>query len=403
MQFLKKYWPILLSGLILRLILAGISYHPDVKIVNYTSYVYLEKWQLDPYIRSKETGETPDDLPLQYLVRLPFEVLIRPFINTKIEPTFFNSTDRLFGNPLLFIHLILIKIPLVIFDLLTGIVISLFFTESLRKKALWCWILNPFTLWATVMIGQVDILPTFFLVLAYLLLKKGKYNTAAVSLGMGAAMKSFPILIFPFFLFLFPKFSEKVKLTVLFLIPLSLSIGLYIFSPSFRQYALFAPQLDKIFYSVIQLSGGQGIFITIFGLIGLFLLYVSQKRQTHDFLVFSISALIWVLSFTHFHLHWFLWVMPFLIILFLEKISYIQKWTLSLMCAGILIMLFGFEASLQLRLFAPLIPATALANGLVETLTNEGLYFVRSMGATIFAAGGIFLITRLIYKNENRS
>lgn len=401
MQFLKKYWPILLVGLILRLILAGISYHPDVKIINYTSFVYLGKWQLDPYVRSSETSETPDDLPMQYLIRLPFEVFTRPLINTQIEPDFFNNTDQLFGNPLLFIHLILIKIPLIVFDLLTGVVLALLFSESLRKKALWVWMLNPFTFWATAMIGQVDIMPTFFLVLAFYLMKKQQSNLTAISLGMGAAMKSFPILIFPFFLFLFPRFSTKIKLTILFLLPLILSIGLYILSPSFRQYALFAPQLDKIFFSVIPLSGGEGIFLTIFGLIALFLLFLIKKRYMQDFLVFSATALIWIFVFTHFHLHWFLWVIPFLIVLFLEKTSLVQKWALSLMGLGISIMLLGFEASLHLRLLAPLIPSAAPVNGLSEILTNEGLYFLRSLGATIFAASGIFLMGQLIYKNEN--
>lgn len=403
MNFLKKYWIILLAGLILRLILAGASYHPDVKIVNYTGYVYLGKLQLDPYPPSMDTAETPDDLPLQYLIRLPFEIITRPLINSQIEPTFFNSTDQLFGNPGLFLHLILIKIPLIIFDLLTGIVITLLFAQNIRKKALWVWMLNPFTLWATSMIGQVDIMPTFFLILSFYLLKKEKNNWAALSLGMGAAMKSFPILIFPFFLFLFDKFSDKVKLSILFFLPLVISIGLYIFSSSFRQYALFAPQMDKIFYSVIPLSGGEGILITIFGLIALFLLFISKKRHTDDFLIFSTTALIWVLAFTHFHLHWFLWIMPLLILLFLEKTAVFQKWALTLMGFGLLIMLFGFESSLHLRLLAPVFPATAPLSGPAESLTNEGLYFIRSLGATLFASSGIFLSLKLLFKNENEN
>lgn len=403
MQFLKKYWVILLIGLVLRIALSAISYHPDVKIINYTSYVYLGKMQLDPYPPSTDTGETPDDLPMQYLIRLPFEILTRPLINTQVEPVFFNSTDQLFGNPLLLLHLLLIKIPLIIFDLLTGVVIALFFVDKLRKKALWIWMLNPFTLWATSMIGQVDIMPTFFLILGFYLMRNERNSWAALSLGMGASMKSFPVLIFPFFLFLFDKLSEKIKFTILFFAPLALSIGLYIFSPAFRQHALFAPQMDKIFYSVIPLSGGEGIFITIFGLISLFLLFISRKRNITDFLIYSTSALIWILAFTHFHLHWFLWVMPFLILLFIEKTAVFQKWALFLMAISLLIILFGFEASLQLRLLAPLFSNLAPVNGLAETLSNEGLYFVRSMGATLFAASGIFLSVRLLHNNEKHS
>jgi hypothetical protein len=197
--------------------------------------------------------------------------------------------------------------------------------------------------------------------------------------------------------------SEKIKLTILFFVPLVLSIGLYIFSPAFRQYALFAPQMDKIFYSVIPLSGGEGILITIFGLIALFLLFISKKRNINDFLIYSTSALLWVLAFTHFHLHWFLWVMPFLILLFIEKTAYFQKWSLFLIALSLLVIMFGFEASLQLRLLAPLFPNLAPLNGLAETLTNEGLYFVRSMGATLFAASGIFLCAKLLYSNENHN
>lgn len=92
--------------------------------------------------------------------------------------------------------------------------------------------------------------------------------------------------------------------------------------------------------------------------------------------------------------------MPFLILLFLEKTTLPQKWSLSLLAAGLLIMIFGFDASLQLRLLAPVLPQTAFINGFEESLTNEGLYLLRSLGATIFASAGLFLSAKLLISNE---
>lgn len=80
MSTLKKFWWLIVIGLILRLVIASISFHPDVKIINYTSKEILQKGNFDVYdfLNGTDSPEVADDLPLQYWIRTPVEFLTRP-------------------------------------------------------------------------------------------------------------------------------------------------------------------------------------------------------------------------------------------------------------------------------------------------------------------------------------
>jgi hypothetical protein len=222
-----------------------------------------------------------------------------------------------------------------------------------------------------------------------------------LSLGFGAALKSFPFLLAPFLILLGKNLKEKTILAVLVLLPYIISIVPYLPSADFRTKALFAPQMDKIFFSKINLSGGEAIYINIFILIGLYLIFLSKTRVKEDFLKFSASALLLILAFTHFHIQWFLWVTPFLVILFLTNLNNMQKLSLGLIAGALVLMLFLFEASLQVRLFAPLIPSLNSASGPAEVLISDSLFMLKSLASTIFAAGAVYFSSTLIFKNES--
>lgn len=398
MSSLKKFWWLIVIGLILRLVLASISFHPDVKIINYTSKEILKKGNFDLYnfLNSTDSPEVADDLPLQYWIRIPVEFITRPLINLQVEEKFLNNTSLLFGHSELFTHLLIIKLPLILFDILLGALLIFVVSENYRKTILALWMFNPVTLWATSMIGQVDIMPTFFLVLAYFFLKGGNKGMSAIFLGVAAALKSFPFILAPFLIMQGKNLSEKVKLTILLGLPWVLTVLPYIFSPHFRSQALFAPQMDKILYAKIALSGGEGIYITLGLLFILYFIFAFQKRSADDFLHFSLASLLLVLAFTHFHIQWFLWVTPFLLIWLLNNWKsnvYISFFGLIF---GLILMLFLFESSLQIKLFSPLIPSLDKGLGLADILSDERRNILKNIAATIFAASSIFLSWRII-------
>lgn len=391
---------IFLLGLIIRLIIAGTTFHPDVKIINFTSAVFTKEFYLNPYdfksqiIKSQKQviykSETPDDLPLQYLVILPVQFLERPFINDNIENQFLVDHSQLLGNFSLFLHLMLIKFPVIVFDLALGLLLTYFVSQNAKRTILTLWMFNPFSIWVTAAIGQVDVIPTFFLMLSLFLIQQNKLKFAALSLGFGAAIKSFPFLLAPFLILLGENLKQRISITLLILIPYILSILPYLPSQDFRTNALFSPQLDKILYAKLPISGGESIIITIAILLCLYFLFNLNKDKSKNLVKYIVTTLLLILSFTHFHIQWFLWVTPLLLLLVLQSKKFLLP--VSLLYITVFGMMFLFEASLQTQLFAPLFPMLNNTKGLTEILLVDYVNLLKNILATLFFSTSIILI-----------
>lgn len=396
MEIIKKYWGLLLLGFILRLVIAGFTFHPDVTTPALASAVVFKDGTLNFYGNSSKYAprEVLDDLPLSYLISLPLHAIARPFVLDEVEKTFFSDRSLLFGQPIFWIYLIYAKLPFIIFDLALGILLALIL-PSHQKKIFTVWMFNPITLWATAAIGQADIYPTFFIVLAFFLLKKNQINWASFSLGAGGAIKSTPFLLVPLLLAFAKDTKERIMILIFAVIPYIVTVIPYLPIKEFKQNALFAPQLSKMLYAQIPLSGEESLFLVPTILTFLYLLYFSKKRETNEFLSFSITVLLTVLVFTHFHMQWFLWVLPFLFIWLLENWQGSVQFATTLFFLSWFLMLFLFESSLQLKLFAPIFPSLDQVNGLKELLSVNQAAFLRNIAATIFAASSGFIIWKL--------
>jgi len=394
-NFLKRFWAILLIGLILRILLASITFHPDVRSTALASGAVLQTKNFDFYGQSKcvAPNETLDDLPLSYLISLPVHFIERPLVNSQTEYAFLNHQNTLYGNPSLWLYLLYTKLPLIIFDLSVGVLLF-FITKS--KRVLIFWLFNPFTLWATIAIGQFDIYPTFFAVLSFLLLQKGRLNWAALALGIGGAIKSGPFLLLPFLLGTAKSWKERLLVLGLASVPYLLTVTPYLWSPSFRQDALFAPQLSKILFTSLPISGGAALLIVPTVLVFIYIYYLSKRRDLDDFLNFAIITLLMILSLTHFHLQWFLWVIPFLLI----KFRGTREPGIILSLIGIKISLIGmlllFDSSLSIKLFSPIIPSLDPMVGFAESLGPERVTFFRNIFASLFAGSNFYLIWKIL-------
>lgn len=400
-EIIRKYWGLLLIGLALRLVIAGITFHPDVTTPAVTSAVVFREGALNFYEDAPRINpqEVLDDLPLSYLISLPFHIIARPLVSEDIETTFFFNRSVLFGSPVFWIYLIYIKFPLILFDLAVGVLLALTLV-NFQKRVLFFWIFNPITLWATSAIGQLDIYLVFFITLAYFFAKKGYLNWAALSLGAGGAIKSTPFLLVPLLLGLAKNWKERISIIILACLPYLVTVIPYLGSSEFRQNALFAPQLSKVFFASFPLSGAESILVVPTILLLLYLLFFSRKRDVSDFLHFSIAILLSILVFTHFHMQWFLWVTPFLFIWFVDNWRGGIQLAIWLLLVSWLLMLFLFESSLQVKLFAPFFPGLDWAIGLKEILPENQGTFLRNIAASIFAASSGFLVWKLLRDNQ---
>lgn len=398
MEIVSKYWIVLLLGLLLRLIITAFTFHPDVKTPALSSAVFFQQKSLDFYSQSPKLApaEVLDDLPLGYLISLPVHLLGRWLVSPGMEKVFLSEHHQLFGQSQLMLYLLYTKLPLIIFDLGLAILLVSLVAPQTKGKVLKLWIFNPMTLWATAAIGQFDVYPTFFMILALSFVLKSKLNWAALSLGAGGAIKFAPFLLLPFLLGLASSYKQRIILIVVASLPYLLTVIPYLPSWEFRQNALFAPQLEKSFFAKIPLSGGESIFLTTAVLSFLYFFYLIKKHEAYDFLRFSLASLLATLSLTHFHIQWFLWVMPFLLIWLLDNWKEGVPLVFSTLFLSLLLMFFLFEASLQVKLLAPLLPGLDQAFGLAEILSSAQITLLRGLAASIFAASSVFLILKIL-------
>lgn len=398
MEYLKKYWLILLLALIVRIVIGAFTFHEDVRASATASFVYLKMHELDPYSRSYNIApqELLNYLPFSYLISLPFHSLGRTIVSDQVERTFLTNQNLLLGQPQMWLYLLYVKIPFIIFDIGVGIVLSLIAGFKYQKKALLLWLFNPFTIWVSSAIGQYDVYLTFFMILSWYLIQQDKLFWSAFVLGLGAATKSAPFLLLPLLLGLTTNFRDKVKVVTLVLIPYLVTVIPYLPSASFRRDALYAPQMQKIFFAQIPLSGGENILIVPAVLLSIYAIYFLAKRTKIDFEYFSILIFLTVFSFSHFHIQWFVWLTPFLIIYCLNNWNKWVKLTLTGLIVSLVGMLFLFESSLQLKVFAPLFPALESARGLHEILGDNQIIFLRSILASLFFASSLLFSINII-------
>lgn len=394
---IKKYWWIILLGLVIRLILSATTFHLDVKAQMVASAAYFHgQWDTYQFARQIHPDTVLDKLPMSYFIDFPLRLPLHFLVDDNKEKVFLLSPSKLLGDTWLFGYLIYAKIPFVLVDLLIGVLLAMSVSAHLQKRVLYIWMFNPFTLWATSMIGQIDVYITFFILFSYLLIKRSQFYFAAFILGIGGAIKFAPLLLVPLLFGMVSTWKTRSIIVLLSVLPYFVTVLLYLPSFYFRHDALFAPQLSKMLYVQLPLSGGESIFITLALLVFLYLLFFSKPRSSTDFSKYAIAIYLMILSLTHFHLQWILWPMPLLVLWLMDHWHDDIKLALLGGTVSFIGMLFLFEASLQCRLFAPLFPILDQAPGLKEVLTDSQVIFLRSITASIFAASSGFLIWRIL-------
>jgi hypothetical protein len=397
---------IIVLGVLVRLFLAFSTFHSDIQPFYFAGEVICKGNILNLY---DYLGRLPPNAPIlriypTYLFNYPPLVyfflgpvsylLSMPFSGGLMHDFIFNLPG-LFGNLQLNFLLVALKIPYIPFDAAIGWLLYSFFKEPRNKLlALGFWVFNPINLFATYMMGQFDIIPTFFTVFAlYFVVKKNRFLWGAFLLGLGASFKIFP------FLFLIPlalikeKWADRLKAIGVGIGVYALTILPFLRSPGFRATALVAGQTTKSFYAALPISGGESIIIFPFLVILFYLIFLFFTTELEDLWERFFIMILLFFIFTHYHPQWFTWLTPFLIIDLVK--SKLKHWPLILLS---LISWFGlltfFDPGLSTRLFSPIIPSLQNAPGIWEVLKiNFDLNASRSILQTLFAAVGAYYIS----------
>lgn len=363
---MKKIWPVLIAGVLIRIFLSFATFHPDIQALSDSGQYVTAGHILNLYDYSSK------DLILNYPPAIYW---------------FFGLINFLFHG-----NIPLLKLSYLFFDISLGVMLLKIVDPKKAVLAFSLWIFNPVNLYATYMMGQFDIIPTFFSVVSLYAVFKNKLSWAALALGGGIAFKLYPIFLIIPLIVLVQGYKTKIRLLILAILPYLISILPYIFSHTFRANALFANQSSKSLFAVLPVSGGEAILLFPLCMI-VFYLFIWQRRLNWLSLwkIYLIPMLLFFI-FTHYHPQWLIWITPFFI---LDLIFHGFKNLLPilLILGSWFISLFFFDSSLTVGLFSPVLVVLKTTPDIWTLLKiNIDYNFSRSFLQTIFTGSAIYLI-----------
>lgn len=401
--FSSWYFRWLIIGILIRLILAAITLHPDLWAFSFTGKIFVEEGVLNIYdylhklpLNSSYLVYGTDFFtypPLAYFVLGTFRFLMQPLF----DPNFYQQLFVNFSQPFLisgiFRHNLLVKLPYLVFDLAILWLLPKFFTNDVQKKKVFLlWVFNPVSWYASFMIGQFDVIPTFFILFSLWFALKSQNNLALFSLGLGGAFKVFPLLLVPFAVAILAKtFAQRLKLLLIGLAPFIFTVTPFLASEAFRSVVIFGTQSQKLLYAGINVSGADVIYLfPVLYLLLLFYVFNFPPKVGNLWQVF-LAAFLVLFSLTNYHPQWFIWITPFLVIWIVYQP---EKWfypiLLFIIFAGIVLL---FEPSLSIGLFSPIAPfltKTPSLSLLIERFIP--VHQVASLLRSIFAGVSLFMI-----------
>jgi uridine kinase len=268
-------------------------------------------------------------------------------------------------------------------DLIILLLLAHLFPRQEKKLLAFYWF-SPLVLLANYWAGQLDAIPTVWLVASCLALRNYRFRSAAVFLAAASAAKLSIAVVFPFFLLYLIRNRRFTGLRLDFVLPflavLVLGLGLPIFAESYRHLVMGTPEMFRLFDLHLKL-GDIPLFLTpiIFGCT--FYAVAQVSRLSFD-LFFSLvgCALLSILLTTRTPPGWYIWFVPFLVA------HLVRARRSQMLPAG----LFILTASMCQYLFWP----SPLWPGMDESFTPETWlkpqFISLSYTATLFA--GIILL-----------
>ncbi len=407
---MKRFIAIILTiGILLRVGLAFSTFHADVQAFDFAGKVIAEGNVLNFY---DYLWNLPKEDPIlevypPYLFNYPPMVyfflggisrLTTWMVDPLIHNNFIFDFPSTLGNINLNILLLMLKLPYFPFDIAIAYLLMRMFSEEKKKKWIFAlWMFNPINLYATYMMGQFDIIPTFLTIAALYLVVKNKERIEnsnlllpAALLGLGAAFKIFPALFIVPLATLKNSWLDRIKI-------IAVGFGVYfmtnfpfIFSKGFRATAMLANQTTKSLYAQIPISGGESIILFLALAVFAYIVFWVKKVLPEDLWKRFFVMILLFFVFTHYHPQWFLWLTPFLLIDYVYSGNkHLVPIKISLL--SFLGLLTFFDPGLTVWLFAPINKALY---GMSDLWTQIGIKpdvnYARSILHTLFVGSALY-------------
>lgn len=315
---------LLILAIILRLLVATFYFHPDIKTYNFQAsflrhgvfniYSYVANHQADLPIK-----EPPVYLPLTYLVVGGYQAVAAPILGKSFDSWLGNAgVNSFIKDPNIFRYLLVLKLPILAFDVAIAYLLMRFFDDKGDKKKVFTfWLFNPFTVLIFYVFSNVDIYPVALTVLGMLAAKENKLLKASAFFGIAAAFKLYPLLFVPFIFLKAVGWKNRLR-TIVVPIAVLLLVSLPYMSGAFIHSALISGLTTRIFNPGITVGFGE---YGILGLVGVTMLFFYGWLFDENINLFNylIALFLIIFSFSHFNIQWLAWIGPFVVILAVKK------------------------------------------------------------------------------------
>ena len=438
---MKRTVSILLIGYLVRIIVMPLFGSVDAATTIWVSTVLADQGKL---------ALSQDPPPIFYLHAF-FLNLFRPFYPQNIldlERSNLGFTPPglflgiLLSEPGIAVVLTLLKIPYLIADFGTAMVLARFpKTTDQAISVLKLWVFNPVVIYVSYFIGQFDIVPVFFVVLAFYWLRQNRRMGATVALGVSMAFKFFAVFLLPFFLVMFLKHSQgrresmRMVATVVAAIvaPFLLWLTIYAFQTAYYESANLALSggiVNGFFGTVIYNLGrptnplAQGLLkfidysvkfpivpffpdtiIVVPAVLATALLALAHRPKIdfQRFWNFTLAVFLLFYAFSLFHAQWFLWIQPFLVVAVVYNRSRFLP-SVILLTATFFVYIWYWDPLLTTALLVPTLPTAYHWSGPLQWLDSIGLSGASLVSLARSAFSGFCLYTAyLAFRQEETS
>lgn len=299
----------------------------------------------------------------------------------------------------LYRYLFILKVPNLICDLLIGLMLLKMVEAKYKTRVLILWFFNPLTLYINYGLANFDIVPTTLILAALYFYQRNNFTKSGLALGAATAFKIFPFVLWPFFIVSIFKLKgreEALKyiLTVLascfFLnFPWTTDlIDVYNSGLTNRALALKVPFINldlPIVYIILA---------------ALFLLYFFKKNyQPLNLSKYIFAVLLVLLSVTAFHPQWWMWLLPFLVILCAQNLLYLFLFSIIIL-AGSLQIIGLNDQFITLGILNPIVPNINNSTFLHDLVLRSRKDLILNTAKIILEVTSIILLIAISLKSK---
>lgn len=316
----KHWWWLVLFAFGLRVLAAGLLYHTDVKAI-YRDSTYIENGIVAGYLRG-----IAEDITLPYPPAVYVMFNTHKMINGWMFSDYYDSwmndggPFQTINHASIYRDLLAMKIPMLVADILIGVLLMRIVETKQRMKIAALWWLNPVSIYAIYGVGNFDVIPTLSVMLGIWAWHTKRWNWGYVAIGLAAGFKVWPLLLLPFMIILDHRGLWKRGLGLV----VSGSVFLAMLAPILRSVTIlksvFLSNLTSgLFQAVIPLGDKQElpIFFVIYWLLWVYILIAKKQVSFAGVCVMVIGMLFGV---SHFHPQWIVWMLPMFVLLVVQRV-----------------------------------------------------------------------------------